>query len=244
MKKIVVAAILLLLFSSSQVFALSIVAIEAHNKNAIDAWIAGQGSKVQILEDFEDKTTGWYKSLSTEFGTFTAAGSHGMGSTSYKHNVDKNSTEAFFAIRDASWAGRGNVTPSGKMYLDSGDITKLSLSLTVVVPNLFFYIQDPSDQNAITTISALSGDNGAIFNFTNQRNATLWFIGIAALDGQMIESIVWQTSHQKDGFGLDQFSTVTPIPEPGTLLLLGFGIFGLAIVGRKRLAIEDGSSVF
>jgi hypothetical protein len=57
----------------------------------------------------------------------------------------------------------------------------------------------------------------------------LWFVGISA--DSDITSVKWAVSTQNDGYGLDDFSTVTAVPEPATMLLLGTG---LACFSRKK----------
>jgi hypothetical protein len=64
-------------------------------------------------------------------------------------------------------------------------------------------------------------------------NAGLYFVGISS--DNPITQIVWRTSTTNDGYGLDDFSTVTRVFEPPTMLILGMSLVGIAGVGRKKL---------
>lgn len=50
---------------------------------------------------------------------------------------------------------------------------------------------------------------------------------------------VVQITHAKGGLTTgDAYLTVTPVPEPGTMVLLGAGLLGLAIYGKRRMNKE------
>ena len=230
MRKFLLALLTMsVLFTAAPAVALTIDLIAADDNTAINNWISGLGGNVTVLEDFETQSAGWYQSLSTSVGTFSAGGNIGVGATSYNANHDVSSDQPHFTVRDQAWYGRGNTTSGGTMYLDSADITEIKLDLSVSVTNLFFYLQDPSDVRAITTF----GSQGYSQAFpTSLANGSLWFVGISSDD--FLSSVSWTTSNQNDGYGLDDFSTVAPVPEPATMLLLGTGLVGLATVSRKK----------
>jgi hypothetical protein len=197
----------------------------------INNWVFNIGNSASLVEDFESLTPGWSSSLETNVGTFTNAGaSPGTGSTAYK-----DSNEPKFQLRDFDANGRRDITENGVKtnYLDSADITQITLNVKPnTFTNLFFYITDPGDVGALTSIAS-----GGLFAFIdpNQLNGTGFFVGIDFGD-EYISEIIWNVSNTNDGFGLDNFSTVnaTPVPEPTSILLFGSGLVGISSFLRKR----------
>jgi hypothetical protein len=243
MKKLFLTTFLLLMLASTQAFGLTIDVYNLDSQQAqIDNWINGRTTTA--LEDFESVDTGWYgdadsistfSELVTGVGTFslTSNTQAGIGSSSYDGPSD-TTTKAFQVIESSVplW-GRENVDPlGGDRWLDSADVTELELTLSVQTNTLFFYLTDPSDIGATTR--ATSGIEYAQWDY-QQSNGSQWFVGISSDD--FIEKIVWSTTGNQDtndGFGLDGFTAVSPVPEPTTMLLFGAGLLGLAGIGRKK----------
>ena len=225
--------VLIIALMPGTVHALSISVFNTDDQQTqIDSWVSNLGGDITILEDFEgisvDRTMDWYRSLSTGVGTFTAEGQPGTGATSYNGINNPDSDDPYFSIqeRDDSWYGRENTTPGGNQWLDSGDITRLSLTeIDSSLSNLFFYLQDPSDVRAYTTIGTTS------YSHTfqpGQINGSSFFVGISLANHESLSQLSWTTTNTHDGYGLDDFGSVAPVPEPGTMLLLGTGLAGLA----------------
>lgn len=241
MKKLLLLGSVLITMGASPVFALTFDVFNVDSEGVeIASWISGLGGQVNVLEDFEgfavDGTTNdWHGSLATGVGTFITEGSDkGTGATSYNGINNPNSQDPYFSIQanDNSWYGRENTTPGGRQWLDSGDITLLTLTgIDSSLKNLFFYLQDPSDVHATTTIGAGS------LNFAfqpGQANGLSYFVGITLANNETLSDISWGTTNSNDGYGLDDFSTVAPVPEPATMLLFGTGLVGLVGTRFKR----------
>jgi hypothetical protein len=78
------------------------------------------------------------------------------------------------------------------------------------------------------SIQVLSG------SIPERANGEITFMGIQTDAGDFISKITWEMDSQGDGFGLDNFGTLNPVPLPASLLLLGSGLLGLGIVRRKK----------
>lgn len=229
---------------AGQAQALTISIYSASQQTEIDNWIASVGGNAIVIEDFETVQTGWYDHLTTAVGNFTLTDNTlaGTGSTSYATQVGGEGT--FFELRDYNADGRVNTTEGGTNYLDTADITELSLDLNAGFNNLFFYLSDPSDIRAMTTTSAATAGTDTASEDLNYKlpNGSLWFVGIDAGD-EYLANITWSATrngegYTNDGFGLDDFSTVNKanVPEPSTALLLATGIIPLigSRLRRKR----------
>ncbi|TKB25968.1 PEP-CTERM sorting domain-containing protein [Desulfopila sp. IMCC35006] len=122
---------------------------------------------------------------------------------------------------------------AGGKNLHTVDGAGEQLDLTALGSNIYFYLIDPAEAGSITTIYANDLSNTL---FSNLPNGSKWFIGIS-MDGNEgnFPPLVWTTTKEEDGWRAGLVSTVFPIPEPATLILLATGIAGLAgISSRKR----------
>jgi hypothetical protein len=85
-----------------------------------------------------------------------------------------------------------------------------------------------SGSGSVTTLSPATFGNAGVFSISNP-------FGTAAVNGITLLPIgpALPANMRNNDYGFVGLST-TPVPEPGTLVLMGMGLAGLAMSGRKR----------
>lgn len=91
------------------------------------------------------------------------------------------------------------------------------------------------------TVNILVTANDGVFPFSytfDKANADLGPIGVISTDLEWIESVMISTQYGFDQVKQIDFSLAgtepAPVPEPGTVMLLGMGFAGLAIAAKRR----------
>lgn len=225
---------------------------EAEAIQALDNWRGA--SLIQLLETFEvfdpevpvGALPGFTPTVGqpsyTSFGQtqfYVDGGSPGAGRMRFVNPsnfgvMDRNVAPDDNFGRTLNWADNSRF---GTQYLDSGDITRISLNHSLAdlqLTTLFFFMFDVSDIDGTMIVSMSDGSIEIIGGLVPpQANGGITFLGIQADGDDFITKITWDMNSDNDGFGLDNFGTLNPIPLPSSLLLLGSGLIGLVGMRKK-----------
>ncbi|MDD2898788.1 MAG: choice-of-anchor N protein [Desulfuromonadaceae bacterium] len=117
----------------------------------------------------------------------------------------------------------------------SGDLSKHNIYETYFAE--FSFLFDATQVNAYNTI-----DGSAATGMLNQKTFTIDLSNLA--DGYGIHFDLYSESTRNGDISIDKFAPfshdaegthITTVPEPGTVMLFGIGMFGLAIFGKRKM---------
>jgi hypothetical protein len=173
-------------------------------------------------------------------GTFESTASGQLGQ---KLRILDSSSTPFSGRFDADTSSNdGN-------WLDSNDSTGLEwvAETGFFFEALGFIITDVLDVAGTLTVIASDGTTTSTdFNFPgaggNNPNGEAFFVSVTSFDNPPIASatLEFNSSANNDGYGIDAVvigstaTTPTSVPEPATLAIVGAGLVGAGLMGRRR----------
>jgi hypothetical protein len=123
-------------------------------------------------------------------------------------------------------------------WLDSNDAEVVTWTFGAPLAGEFnafgFYISDATDRGATLTLNFADGSSStaAVVIPAFMTNGNLGYVSITTTDSIVGGVLTFNNSTGADGWGIDDV-TVGYVPEPGALLLMGFGLLGLGAARRR-----------
>jgi hypothetical protein len=192
------------------------------------------GLATSVTESFEGYTVGYYDPLvTTTVGTFSQVSPGDNEQYCTPHCSD--GLWVLDATHSPPW---GRFATDGSKWLDTNDsrVTKWDASPLPELPTqVGFFITDPDDAGGNFQILALNGLGDSVLADLlphSQSNGTVFYVTISDPAG-LSEFKILSNDHN-DGLGIDEFTAGNPVPEPGTLGLLGSGLLAAALRARRR----------
>ncbi len=138
------------------------------------------------------------------------------------------------------FTGRFNVTAGGDNWLDSFDSRDVELSLILPgnATGLGFFMTDLDDQGADTKLTIKDSGGGVLLSMFDltpsaQGSGSVYYVAIDFM-GADVSTLQWTLTNTSDGWGVDDFSAVAPVPLPAAGWMLVAGIGALAARARRR----------
>jgi len=199
--------------------------------NAAQAAFLG-GLSIHATESFEGYAVGYVHSLPTPVGTFSQvlAGAD-------QPFCSPHCSDGLWVLDAAHSPAWGRFATAGTKWLDTNDSRVTLWQAGPFVPTqIGFFITDPDDAGGdfqLVALNSLGQSSGPIDLVPHhQADGTVFYVSLS--DPLGIKQFKIISNDANDGLGLDRFTIGNPIPEPGTLSLLGTGLVTAALRRRKR----------
>lgn len=147
------------------------------------------------------------------------------------------------------------VTNSFGFYADGNNLGQFTLATTQGVYSTPFTLQftftSPTNGQQLFTASVLgevlvTGNGSAVITYTNPGSLAspiIWFDGPTSDYGVWVHNSTSVQAGQESTGYIDGGFTASTVPEPMSMILMGTGLAGLAVVRRRRQKLEQAELV-
>jgi hypothetical protein len=138
----------------------------------------------------------------------------------------------------AASVGRFNTTPGGSQFLEAAAGQNFTITFSSPIAAFGFFGTDIGDFSGQLTLALTQGGvvNIPIPHTVGGPNGSLLYWGFID-QVNTYTAIAFNTTQSVDRFGFDDMTVGDlgqVVPEPGTLTLVGLGLVGLCLRGRRR----------
>jgi hypothetical protein len=123
----------------------------------------------------------------------------------------------------------------GQSDIDAQDGELNNVTFKLVGATFLDFILDPQKLVANNDLKVTVQTNTGPFTFTYGDIHGNNFLTITTINGEVIDSVTVDSASGFAGFKQPRISGVAAVPEPSSMLLLGSGLLGVAMVVRRKL---------